>query len=494
MKDFVVTVSIEATAAGKKLAAQEAVISLGVNAIPEISISCAPTTPKNLEPLNPNVQKPTIADYANLYRTLSSAAESLKETGDVTIKLDGDYKDELSLKGWILSGVGLSGIGASQAPHLQVILRHPICKLTKAGAICETPKSDIGPALDSNTEGGQNFLDIIQKAYKFIGGKGADDKFWPSAPGYTQPPAYRHMLGESEFDPGTYLECRPSAAIFLGSDAGSKKMIARAIGRMAFPVSGSASIWDMIVGASGTLLLSVVQDQQYNFTKEKLVIEPIQPWKSASISLDEDRCSMTEVPGMDPFRLIGVCAQKFGAFAGPIDLGFYNNGNPSQKDPVAEVLYVPIEDVPASSGRIMKVEAPSFLNGAYMMDAQHGPYLTSMISAMSEEAKAGYNGAIGKYAKAVYEITAASMVQATAKMVVMFKDKGGNLILPGNTCKFMAGGTPVYYGYIRNVVHYLSTSGGNSTTVAMSYVRPEESYKIGGKTAIPAGSPNAAYE
>lgn len=492
MKDFVVTVSIDATVAGRKLAAQEAVISLGVNAIPEISLSCAPTTPKSLEPLNPKVQRPTIADYAKLYRDLSVAAESLDKTGDVTIRLDGDYKDSLSLKGWILAGVGLSGIGATQAPHLQVIMRHPICKLTKVGSICETPKADIGPALDAATEDGQNFLEIIQNAYKYV--KGADDKFWPSAEGFTQPPAYRHMLGDGDFDPGKHLECRPENAIFLGSDDGSKRMIARAIGRMAFPDSGSASTWDMIVGASGTLLMSVVQDQKNNFTGDKLVLEPTQPWKSASITLDESRCSMTEVPGMDPFRLIGVCAQKFGAFSGPIDLGYMAKANPNQKDPVCEVLYVPIKDVKASSGRIMKVSAPAFLEGAYRMSAQHGPSLSTAIDAMSPEAKEGYNGAVGKYAKAVYEISAASMVQATAKMVVMFRDNGGNLIVPGNTCKFVAGGTPVYYGYIRQVVHYLSTAGGNSTTVAMSYVRPEESYKIGGQVAIPAGSPNAAYE
>lgn len=493
MKDFAVTVSVDATVAGKKLAAQEAAISLGVNAIPEISLSCAPTEPKRLVPLDPIVQSPTIAEYASLYRTLSQSAESLKETGDVTVRLDGDYKDELSLKGWILAGVGMSGIGATQAPHLEVILRHPICRLTKVGSICETPKSDIGPDLDAATEDGTNFLEVVRNAYGYVSSEAADDLFYPAAEGYLQPRAYRRMLGQTEFDPGEYLVCREKS-IFLGSDGESSKMIARAIGRMAFPESGGSSTWDMILGASGTLLLSVVQDQQCNFTGPKLVIEPSQPWKKASITLDEDRCSMTEVPGMDPFRLIGVCARKPGAFSGPVDLGFNEDGNPSEKDPVDEVLYVPIADASASSGRIMKVSAPAFLEGAYRMAAQKGVILSSMISALSPEAKVGYNGAVGKYAKAVYEMTAASMCQAKASMVVMFRDKGGKLILPGNTCKFVAGGETVYYGYIRKVVHYLSTSGGNSTTVAMSYVRPSESYMIGDKVAIEAGSPNAAYE
>ena len=51
----------------------------------------------------------------------------------------------------------------------------------------------------------------------------------------------------------------------------------------------------------------------------------------------------------------------------------------------------------------------------------------------------------------------------------------------------------IYYGYIQQVVHHLSTSGGCSTSISMSHVRPEASFYVGGKVAIPIGKKNAAY-
>jgi hypothetical protein len=223
------------------------------------------------------------------------------------------------------------------------------------------------------------------------------------------------------------------------------------------------------------------------------VLEPTRPWKSASITIDEDRCNWVELPGMDPFRLIGVMARKLGPYADMANLGFLPNGDPNEENPVSEVMYAPVGDVEVADGRIMKTNAPALLDAAFRMDSPYGDSVSTADIDMKDTLKDDYNDAIGKYCKAVYEITAASMIQAKVQMAVSFHS-GGKLLLPGNTCRFKTGGHDLFYGYIRNVVHHVSTSGGNSTTVAMSYVRPDAGFKLKGKEAIKAGAPNAAYE
>jgi hypothetical protein len=252
----------------------------------------------------------------------------------------------------------------------------------------------------------------------------------------------------------------------------------------------------MIIGASGTLLLSVTQNESYNYTTDKLVIEPTQPWKTASIILADKTCFWTEIPGMDPFRITGVMCRKLGPYNDNANLGLLRNGNANQKGyPGGLVMYVPPGvDTENADGRIMKISAPSVLDAAFRRDATYGEAISLGDVDMQKEAADNYNDIIKKYCKAVYEIAAASMIHAKAQMGMRFKDVRGKLILPGNTCQFVSEGKDIYYGYARQVVHSMSTNGGGSTTVDMAYVRPEAGFKIGKTVAIAAGSNNAAYE
>ena len=93
MKQNVVKISIEATVAGETLAVDGATVTVGVNAIPSIELSCAPSRPKTNEPNNPNVHTPTISDYNELYGDLASKAHGRATPGDVKINITGDYND-----------------------------------------------------------------------------------------------------------------------------------------------------------------------------------------------------------------------------------------------------------------------------------------------------------------------------------------------------------------------------------------------------------------
>lgn len=159
-------------------------------------------------------------------------------------------------------------------------------------------------------------------------------------------------------------------------------------------------------------------------------------------------------------------------------------------------MYVPVpaKDIETADGRIMKTSAPAVLDSAFRRDAPYGGAISLGSAKLDKAREDGFNTAIEKYCKAVYEITAASMIQARAQMALWFTDADGNLLLPGNTCKFTSNGKEIYYGYVRQVIHHLSTGGGCATTLALSYVRPEASFKVAGQVAIAAGAKNAAYE
>ena len=142
----------------------------------------------------------------------------------------------------------------------------------------------------------------------------------------------------------------------------------------------------------------------------------------------------------------------------------------------------------------MKTATPRILESALRRDAMYGEAISTGDTDMAIQISEGFKDELKKYCKAVYETTAASMMRGKAQMALWFKDSGGKLILPGNTCKFVSQGKDIYYGYIDSVIHSMSTSGENSTTVAMSRVRPGPNYEVGGTSVINIGAPNAAYE
>jgi len=498
MKNKVVTVSAKAWVAGYYLGVCEATVTLAVNAVPTVQLECAPSELESYKPLVPHVYAPTISDFSDLYRDLAQKAEGMSEECEIYIETNGDDHDVLHLKRWILAGVGLSSITAVSAPHLVIVAQHPICKLTKVGAICETTKSNQSILINAAARSGTDVIKIMQAVYTC-----ARDviEYLPSPSQYAK--MFRQNLGVGDFDPGKYLEYSGSNGIFLSNAAsGLKERIAQAIGRMVFP-STEGSTWDTLVRLCGMLMLNITQNQKNNYTGDKLVIEPMQPWKKYSITLDEDWSFSTDVPGMNPFKIIGVMSRKLGPQIVECSLGLRRDLNAQDKaklaNPVSEVLYVPkMSDVSLSDGRIMMTSAPAVLEQACRINAPKGKFSSGFIDALKTYAD-GFDTALTKYCQAVYECTACSMVQGSARMALGFRDFSGQLILPGNTCRFRTKDAkgkrkPLYYGYIRQVVHHLSAKGGCETIVAMSYMRPDEGLTIKGKVVIPAGSPNAAYE
>lgn len=498
MNEKVVKISIEASVAGRKLAVQGAKIVLGINSIPEIELMCAPTVQERISPLDTVVLRQSVSDWADLYKFLAEKAEGLNEKGSVEIELSGDEKFTLKLDGWLLAGAGLSSVGATSAPHLSVILQHPICKLTKVGAIYESLMYGIDDRLGAALGGDgapSNFLEVVRKTYEIE----RTAQYWPLPANASAASEFRKNLGVGEFDPGEYLTFKGENGIFLaGTNPGLRSSMSRAIGSILHKSTGGSSTWDTLVSMQGALMLNITQDQQFNFTGRKLVIEPIQPWKKYSVTVDDTRCSMTDVPGMDPFKLVGVMCTKLGVYADPVQFGFVDmNGNPFDKKnaPVSECMYTPYGiNLSMADGRVVKVEAPQALQAAFWKDGGSGEMITTYEGTTLSTVEDGYNAIIEKYCKASYETTVASMRGASTTMPVSFKDENGAYILPGNTMRFTSEGKPVFYGYIRSVVHNLSTSGDNSTTVSTAYVRPTEDFCIGGTTVIAAGSNNAAYE
>ena len=492
MECRVVKVDVQATVAGEYLNVSAATVTLGVNAIPQIELLCAPTLGAKASPLRPYVSRPTITEYADLYERLSDKAEGKIEPGYVTMTInvnDGAEHEVINLNNWILVDVGMSSVSATAAPNLIVILQHPICKLTKVGSIYETPKSDFNTKLKKAINPGP-FTTIVRDVYNFVKN---DVLFWPTANGI--PPIYRHKLAEQEHLPSTYLEDKTEKVFLQSYIVGAEKRMAEAEARIALPDGNNTSTWDMLLKATGLLLISITQDQSHNFTTDKLLLEPTQPWQERTITLEEDWCFSTELVGRDPYKLAGVMVRKLGPYTDEVNLGILKNGNVKINDPYMEVMYVPepYKDPDKADGRIMKTSAPQLLDQCFREDAPFGGEISAAQCQLVEARVNTYDAALEAYAHTVYDITACSMARSVANMALYFKDVSGNLILPGNTCSFQADGKELYYGYIEKVVHHLSVQGGNQTSITMSHVRPKPSYMRDKQTIIPINEPNVAY-
>lgn len=495
MDNRVVTVSVDANAAGYKLGVSEATIVLGVNAIPLVELQCAPSMYARQTPLKPDVKTPTLKDYGEVYKKLSVLAEGLSKTGNATftVKEDRGETDTIKLNNWILTDVGMSSVSATAAPYMTVILQHPICKLTKVGSIYETPKGLLNKEIADVNKDEAPFLTVVKRTYDFVAD--ADNMFWKASNEY--PPIYRHALKENEFNPNAYLRDDTSehGDTFLNNAKVNPGRMAQAEASMVLPVEGGTSTWDMILSSAGHLLLSVVQDEECNYTKPKLVLEPARPWKQSTIELGEDWCVTTDLPGSDPFKISGVMARKLGPYAQDVTLGILRNGNLNNTESMAsEVMYVPPTSTnpKISDGRIMKTSSPALLEMTFRSDSPFGGAITTSNIKDEADRAIAYDPALKAYCKAVYEISTLSLCRATARMALYFHDVHGKLILPGNTCTFYAKGV-LYYGYIQKVAHHISSEGGCSTTIVMSHVRTDESYKINGQTAIEYGAQNAAW-
>ena len=500
MKERVVTLSIEAVVDGEEMSIHDITISNAVNAIPTALLVVSPTKSDSDTPLVPSVQSPSISDFTSLYNELAKKADDKSRKCSVKIVVKtyrtegskGDEKEEIEIKDWILTGVGLSGIDSTSAPSLSIVIEHPICNLTKVGSIYETPNSYLDTDVALAASEGKSFIDIVNRVYATLRTK--DSAFYEPPKGSVAA-EFRKSLGVGEFDPSLYIK-ESAGPLFLSSsiDPNSLPRIAEAIGRMVIPNDGASSTWDMILSMCGVLLLNIVQDGENNYRKGKLILEPQKPWKSPTIKLDEEWCVSTEVPGVDSFKISGVMARKFTISIGGVTLGLFNNGNADQTGSIFDVLYVPKGLKPKmSDGRIMRTSSPSVLNQAIVEDVPYGVSIDSAMVMMKKAMLEDFNEALLDYCQAVYEITMKSMVGASAQMALMFKDGNGNEILPGNTCSFTSRGSVIYYGYINRVVHHMSVDGGCGTTIRMSHARSEQIPKSGEVKLVENGDVNAAY-
>lgn len=495
----VTTIEFEAEVAGMQLAVEGAVITNRVNDIPTIELQCAPSDGGSSTALRPNVVTPSLSDFASLYNKLSEAADGMSQTGHVRIQTKGVKSESLELNNWVLVGVGLSSVSATNAPYMTVILQHPICKLTKVGSIYETVKAKGQVAIDMAIAGAGDPIQILEQVYSCMKGGGFVE-YWPysssSAKSSKTPSSFRTRLGSGEFAPSKYLTFKSGGGggIFLKSKLkGAASLMPIAIGRHVMPSAGCSSTWDVLVNMSGTLLLSITQDSSNNYLNDKLVLEPTQPWKKCGVTLDASDCSQTTLIGQDPFKVCGVMVNKFGAYNQMVTLGSFEAKERNKQKKYSQYFYAPEEPVNAD-GRILMVDAPSVLQTMITIDSSYGGgKISQMDEQTSTDVETAFDSAISTYAQAVYETSVLSLRKATAVMALKFGDKDGNAILPGNTCKFVSNGNALYYGYITSVVHNLSTAGGNSTVVSMTYARPDSGYKLNGNTVIAEGSPNAAY-
>jgi hypothetical protein len=481
-KEYVSNVTIRLTIDGRPYGVDTAKLRTAINSIPEITLSVWPLEAEG----ETKVWAPSIIEYAQMYKELSDKAETLDTLCDIDIRvIVPDLSDSqfIWLEGWILAGAGMSQVSSVSAPYLTVVIQHPICRLTKCGFIYETPNSEFYKTIAPDTSRFTAIADYVYDRYANAEASRFLDTADYSESGSTAA-EYRKKLGEQKFKIGTYLNEKTNT-LFLQKYISSVEALRRSVADLAKPSSGgiASSSWDMLLRAAGTLLMWVSQDKDNNYTKQKLVLEPVRPWLKPTMDFVEDECSWVELPGMDPFKLAGVQVDMSSQGEIPVTHGLMQSKDAKARKQIRYAFYA-AENPDTSVGRIVRVSRPICLEGMNSYDAA---YQSEKIGNTTKDEGRPDGRPEKQYAYAVYYTLARSMVRTHAEFRLMF-ERNGALIVPGLNCTFKSKGEVVYYGNISEVVHELSTSGRCQTNIGFSYVRSEEDYP-----GITIGTDNPAY-
>lgn len=440
---------------GQTLDVIEAKISLAINSIPTIILLCSPRTGGGS---GVNVMKSTPKELAVAYEKLDPTG--LEQEGNVSIEAipakqnnQAESPFSLTLKGWKLSGAGLSACSPNGIPLLSVCLQHPICELTTCGPIYGLPNCDIGTELDKETSKASGIIGVLQAVYSFCRNKALYQEITGNGASILE--AYRDKLGDGSIL-GKYLK-EEIGGSFLGMNPYS---MSKAIGRFAIPRENSGSIFDCLLDLCGMLMINITQNSKCNFMNTQLIIEPIDPWKEASQTISTETTYEIEFPGVDPCPLAAVTARLYSENVQVISLGMVGTSVQTVQDSVHAYAD---QKKSNPNGKVLCISAPWLLTCASTRTSQNGESIQTLQTELLDDVKSNFNNPMKKYCKAVYGTSYRALTKARVSTEL------NKNLFPGEVCRVEAGG---FIGRIYQVDHIISMRPGvkSETVVYLSHV------------------------
>ena len=495
-----VTASVEGIP-GADLSVQALDLDLAVNAIPSVTLEILPVESKGgMGSKFTSVSTAKIQEVTDLYSRLSDMASTLqtKATIKAEVKLDcTDHPQKLELKDWILVDVGLSSVTPRAAPVLNVTFQHPIVMLARTGFIYESLESD--PDEELKMVEGDDVIEVMDDVYS----KGAGDAFeyYEIAPASEEGlddqykkkiTQFRRKLAEEK--PGKYIKSNVSGFFLQEVNDSLTDAMRFVTASMLMPMAfDGMSTWRRLIG-------TVCSDMQMmivpTYDKDKLELEPHNPWQTASYMITSQFMTSVDMPPMDRYPLIGVAMDKrvFNG-GGNVHGGAARSSNGTRS--ITQAFYVP---EPALDGDMVGDIMP-FSDSPYILSildadiganqnyhgggAQQNPQ--DMTNGVEPEDHAEMTLAC---AKGVFQSSYRAGCVAALTTIPMFTDYYGKAVYPGRVVNVQdeESGVTLFYGMITTMKVRLSANGGGSTYYGISHARP-----YSGSQLIPEGTENPCY-
>lgn len=501
-------------------------VRLGISAIPEVVLRIAP---EKSEEGSVHIRKMSLSSLNGALGDVMHSAEKLTEcdfrfvlekhdamTGKVVLK------NEIDLKKWLLSSVGLEDVTSSSVFYMSVTIKHPIYRLALVGGFWLNLVTKAG-VFGGGVQGSTNILEAGIAGYETLSGKLDFGKMTlPSLdagipPSSLSPNEIMEKVAERfkdvpkiirdtmRWDPslGGGKWGFPFADVITGKPslvAAMKELVAESWVH-SFGAE-DRSVWDGMLGAFSSLGVAIYP----YFWEDKLPVAPRFPWTPVDFDIDESNVSTVTLPGNDPCPIFGVCGTPETLGGNGFTMMTAMAESQEQEDMLGQAssyAFVPKGDYDAN-GKFISVPVPSWVGELVSRAAgyERQGFKTGMNDGdgdgdgelPAEQAKAGinsflkiYNTCCMLYFSSVFALSYKEFVEARMNCAFMPKvptgsdegDVGSDWVVPTKVFAFKAGGETLFEGYITSVTHSISVVNSTATTsISAAYCRPAGGYDV----------------
>lgn len=514
MSNHIDTLTVEVADFEPKLYAQAFELNAAVNSIPSVSLNVLPIErPAPGDGKYVTASAPNIRDITRLYSRLLEMSLKLDATATIRIHMEthqtgtsSEYLEknqEVELKGWILTDVGLSTVSATDAPILTAVFCHPVVRLDRSGCIYEEVKNKKHLTKIFKTMGGNDPISYMDSLYKAYASGGAI-KFYDIAPKNFGGPRedYKEKVKKfrtkvlSENLPGDYIEGNTNG-LFLAHVAPSFiGNIRIATGYTERPYAFCDSTWSRLVRSVCPSFMTHIIP---TYDKPKLLLEPFSPWQACTRNIDVRVAMALDVVSADPAPIIGAATIKDAGSTQHVVSGNVRGqtGNGSDEYGYSHAFYFP--EMATSSdvvGNILElgesrvvsyiVDIDRTSNATISANAAKGTNLQDAGNSVTDERREHMDEA---YVKAMFLINYRKNCKASVTTIPIFKDASGNMLYPGRVMTVYDGSDHLFQGYVTRITVRGTTEGGGSTYLEMSHARPAS----GESTFVYEGAENPCY-
>ena len=465
---------VEFGVGGKKYDASSVSVSLSNNKIPSMVVTITPFRDKI-------TTKPDINDF---YTDIKDEIEQALHDGKTCyLKIKKDDKAVFEIDGWPLVSVGMTAVGASTPSGLTIIAKHPVILLAR---IYVGSYGTTGPELSS----GRGMLEPDKLLDAIVTALNLYNDYLEARKNDTKSNEYFKNLVK------LFSSNISKVTEFIESDVkkpiiGKAKLQAGLFNWIykSLKAENHKDLWSWIIKIAAAYGCIVKPKLSNGKIEDKLVMEPVEPWKKGKYTINDSTISDFNIPSDNFKDVSGYCCT--------IDWGRIMACNTSLWE-VSKlralrrsnkvVVYPDIKEEPKTGDSLVQVSLPEWVYST-VNSVKNSPSLYPDAKGKVKDAKSpglkGSNASSKLHIKSLLDEEDVSQYIQYCIQVNHRADKGIMIrgpimfddpdIAPGEVCYVTSQGGKVFASSIESVLHTLDASKSTaSTTIKGTAYRTSE--------------------